>query len=198
MNPAEDQEQRGYHRLGFEARLKLTHLDDQLIDRPADLRISIRSELRMLHWLQLDNQYVFVRDSALRSKPALSPLIRLMDAKLNFLAGELFSRHALDTPKQRIDMSATGISFEWIDTLAPGSLWLITVDADDIEAPLQLPAIVQRVGDDADPDSGSRPVAMEFFALSEEETDALASWIVARQAHELIRRKNAGDAHRDD
>jgi hypothetical protein len=35
---------------------------------------------------------------------------------------------------------------------------------------------------------------MEFFALTEDETDALASWIVARQAQELIRRKNAGKA----
>jgi len=198
MIPAEEQEQRGYHRLGFKARLKLTQLDNQLVDDPSELRARITGELRMLHWLQLDNQYVFVRDSALRSKPALSPLIRLMDAKLNFLASELFSRHALDTPLQRIDMSATGLSFEWAEKLEPDSLWLVTVDADDVEAPLNLPAIVQRSGDDTGSGSETQPVAMEIFALTEDETDALASWIVARQAQELIRRKKASESWQDE
>jgi len=189
MDPAEDTERRVYHRLGFDAQLDLQRLDDHLIQEPDKLRTQINRDLRMLHWLQLDNQYRFVRDSAQRAKPALAPLIRLVDAKLNFLAGELFSRHSAATPMQSIEMSATGLAFDWPEQLPPGSLWLVTVDPDGTDAPLKVPATVQRASDEDH--SGSRSVAMGFFGLTEDETDALASWIVARQAQELSRRREA-------
>jgi hypothetical protein len=190
MNPAEDTNRRVYHRLGFDAQLELERLDDSLLQDSEKLRTRIKRDLRMLHWLQLDNQYRFVRDSAQRVKPALAPLIRLVDAKLNFLAGELFSRHSAASPMQSIEMSATGLAFDWTEQLPPGSLWLVTVDPDGVDAPLKVPAIVQRAAED---ESGSKSVAMEFFGLTEDETDALASWIVARQAQELSRRREAED-----
>lgn len=191
MNPAEETERRVYHRLGFDAQLELCRLDDNLVQDPDKLRTQIKRDLRMLHWLQLDNQYRFIRDSAQRAKPALAPLIRLVDAKLNFLAGELFSRHSAATPVQTIEMSATGLAFDWPEQLPPGSLWLVTVDPDGVDAPLKVPATVQRAA--AEDESGAKSVAMEFFGLTEDETDALASWIVARQAQELSRRREGND-----
>lgn len=191
MRPNEHEDRRGYHRIEFRASVQIKRLDDELLDDPARLRTQLKADLRMLHWLQLENQYAFVRDSAMRGQPALAPLIRLIDAKLNFLAGEIYSHEPLETSIQRVEMSATGLSFEWPQALPPGSLWLIGVDPVGTDAPLSLPAIVQRL-DESEEQSAPR-VAAEFFALSEEETDALASWIVARQALSLSRRKSAED-----
>lgn len=191
MSPNEHADRRGYHRIEFRASVQAKQLDDELLEDPAGLRAQLKADLRMLHWLQLDNQYAFVRDSAMRGQPTLAPLIRLIDAKLNFLAAEIYSHEPLETSVQHVEMSATGLSFEWPQALPPGSLWLIRVDPVGSDAPLSLPAIVQRL--DA-PGAPTAPrVAAEFFALTEEETDALASWIVARQARSLSRRKSAED-----
>lgn len=188
MKRSETEDRRVYHRQGFEAQLLLKRLDDRMIEYPEQLRASIKHDLRMLHWLQLDNQYVFVRDSALRNKPVFSPLIRLVDAKLNFLVAEIFGRDALETPIQRVEMSATGISFDWPEALPEESLWLVTVDPEGVEAPLKVPAIVQRIAQGVEPSSTT--VALKFLALTEEETDALASWIVAREAQELSKNRS--------
>ncbi len=189
MAPADDQERRSYHRVCFDAQVELERLDDSLADHPEKLRPQIKRDLRMLHWLQLDNQYRFVRDSAQRSEPALAPLIRLIDAKLSFLAEELFSRRHAQSEMQSVEMSATGLALDWPEALPVGSLWLVTVDPEGSDAPLKIPAKVQRSSTESDPSSSL--VALIFFALTEDETDTLASWIVARQAHELSRRRAA-------
>ncbi|MFW5815955.1 MAG: hypothetical protein ACOCVP_03780 [Wenzhouxiangella sp.] len=189
MSRNESDDRRGYHRIEFRASVQTQRLDDELLDDPARLRAQLKADLRMLHWLQLENQYAFVRDSAMRGQPALAPLIRLIDAKLNFLAAEIYSHEPVEASIQRVEMSATGLSFEWPQALPPGSLWLIRIDPVGTDAPLSLPAIVQRLDQSGAP-SAPR-IAAEFFALTEEETDALASWIVARQARCLSRRKSA-------
>lgn len=191
MNRNEQQDRRAYHRLEFRASIQIKPLEDELLEDPARLRAQLKGELRMLHWLQLENQYAFVRDSALRSQPALAPLIRLVDAKLNFLAGEIYSHEPIETSIQAVEMSATGISFEWTRSLPPGSLWLMRIDPAGTDAPLSMPAIIQRLDDPEQQDT--RRIAAEFFALDEDETDALASWIVTRQARCLSRLKSAED-----
>lgn len=189
MNLNENEERRSYHRIEFRACVELKQLDDALLDDPASLRKLLKGDLRMLHWLRLENQYAFVRDSAMRGQPALAPLLRLIDAKLNFLAAEIYSHEPVETSIQRVEMSATGLAFEWPRPLPPGSLWLVRVDPVGTDAPLSLPAIIHRLDKPAEPESTR--LAAEFFALSEEETDALASWVVARQARCLSRRSRA-------
>lgn len=177
-------ERREYHRLEFRAGISLTALPAELKDDPQALRSRLRSELRMLQWLRLENQQALIRDSLLRSQPALAPLLRLVDAKLNFLAAELFSSDPQRTDYQPLRMSATGIDFPWPEVLEPGSLWLLEIDPAGTDPALRLPAII------AGGDERSEPgrAAAEFFALSAEDEDTLASWIVARQAKSLSRK----------
>lgn len=186
MPPSDNAERREHHRLEFPAAVELHPLDRGLLDRPDALRARLRPQLRMLHWLQLENQYAFVRDSALRSQPALAPLIRLMDAKLHFLAGEILVETSLQRRCEPVRMSATAIDFDWPEPIEPGSLCLIRIDPEGNDPALGLPAVVERL-DDAGGRESSRVVA-RFVALTSEETDALASWIVARQARGLSRR----------
>ena len=181
-------ERRDYHRIEFQSGIEIRRLEDELLEDRVVLRSRIKAELRMLRWLQLDNQYAFVRDSAQRNQPALAPLIRLVDAKLNFLAGELFSNEPVAESVQRIEMSATGLSFRWPEPLPAGSLWLIHINPVGADAPLSMPAVIQR--SDSSSERDPERIAAEFFALSEDETDALASWIVGRQAKSLSRQKS--------
>ncbi|MFW6340889.1 MAG: hypothetical protein ACOC0Q_08475, partial [Wenzhouxiangella sp.] len=125
MDPSKDDDRRAYHRLRFRAQVELTLLDPALAADPEGLRARLKRELRMLHWLKLDNQYAFVRDSAMRTQPALSPLIRLIDAKLDFLTGELFDHNPPATDLQHVEMSATGLAFEWPESLPPDALCLV-------------------------------------------------------------------------
>ncbi|MEE4638802.1 MAG: PilZ domain-containing protein [Wenzhouxiangella sp.] len=163
-------------------------LDKALLHDTLRLRTELKADLRMLQWLQLENQYAFVRESAMRAQPALAPLLRLMDAKLSFLAEELLHNKPKEAISQTIEMSATGLSLDWPRSLAPGSLWLVRIDPAGTDAPLSLPAIIQRL--DTPSDQSSSRIAAEFFGLTEDETDALASWIVARQARCLSRRNS--------
>ncbi len=187
MCPADGAERREHHRLEFAAGVTLQRLDDRLLEQPEALRSQLRLELRMLQWLALDNQYAFVRDSAQRTQPALAPLIRLMDAKLNFLAGEIL----VDTPLQerydQVQMSATGIDFEWPEALESGALYLVRIDPEGTDPALAVPAVIQRIEDEHGQATGR--VGARFVALSGEETDALASWIVTREARYLQKRE---------
>jgi hypothetical protein len=166
-------------------------LDDAWLKDTLRLRTELKGELRMLHWLQLENQYAFVRESAMRGQPALAPLLRLMDAKLSFLAEELLHDQAKDAAVQTVEMSATGVALDWPRPLPSGSLWLVRIDPAGTDAPLSLPAVIQRL--DSSSDRESSRVVLEFFGLTEEETDAIASWIVARQARCLSRRNSPGN-----
>ena len=179
-------DRREYHRLEFRAAISLKPLPVELKDDPQTLRSRLSTELRMLQWLRLENQHALIRDSLLRSQPALAPLLRLVDAKLNFLAAELFSSDPLRTDYQPLRMSATGIDFPWPEALEPGSLWLLAIDPAGTDPALQLPAIIVR-GDAVSVPSPGRAAA-EFFALNTEDEDTLASWIVARQAKSLSRK----------
>lgn len=183
MTQKTDKNRREYHRLEFDAGIAMHRLDDALIGDPGTLRSRLRSELRMLKWLQLDNQYAFVRDSALRSQPALAPLVSLMEARINFLAGEIFVKTAVSKRTQRIQMSATGIAFDWSPAIEPGSLWLLQINPEGADPALSLPAVIQRRR--IENNGEEQQIAAHFFALTEDETDALASWIVARQARTL-------------
>ena len=184
MSQTENEERREYHRLTFRAGIAMQKLDDRLRNDPEPLRLSIRDELRMLKWLQTENQYALLRDSALRSQPALAPLIRLIDAKLDILAEEVFNQPEVQASYQKIEMSAGGITFEWTKPVDQDSLWLIRIDPDGDDPALSLPAVVTRM---ADQDHHEPPrISARFIALAEDETDAVASWILSRQAKKLI------------
>lgn len=176
-------ERREYHRLEFSAGIRLQTLPIEFKQDPQALRSKLRPELRMLQWLRLDNQQAMVRDALLRTQPGLAPLMRLIDAKLNFIAAEVFSSDPLRGDYRRVRMNATGIDFPWPETLEPGSLWLLEIDPAGTDPALQLPAVIVR----GEQPSEENRVAAEFFALSAEDEDTLASWIVARQAKSISR-----------
>ena len=191
MPPSDGSERRAHHRLEFPAAVHLQPLDDELLDRPEVLRSHLRPEFRMLQWLQLANQYAFVRDSALHSHPALAPLVRLIDAKLDFLADEVLNENTVEKPFQCVQMSATGVDFDWPSPVEADSLWLVRIQPKGTDPALALPAVMQRVTDEND--KASKRIAARFVALTSEETDALASWIVSRQAQSLSRRRRNDD-----
>lgn len=177
------QNRREYHRLEFSAAISIEPLPEELKGDPSALRSQLRPHLRMLHWLQLENQQSLVRESLLRSMPNLAPAFRLIDAKLNFLANELFSSDPLRGDYVGVRMSATGIDFPWPEALPDGSLWLLEIDPAGSDPALHLPATIVRM----DRAEAEPRVAAEFFALTMDEEDTLASWIVSRQAKSLIR-----------
>jgi len=191
MGQDDGAERREHHRLGFAASIDVQRLDDALLQQPEALRSKLRSELRMLQWLALENQYVFVRDSVKRTQPALAPLIRLIDAKLNFLAGEILVETALQDCYEQVHMSATGIDFKWPEDVDPGALCLVRIDPEGTDPALALPAVIQRIEDEHG--RATNRVAARFVALTRDETDALASWIVTREARELKQREAAAE-----
>lgn len=190
MNPGQSSDpanRREYHRLEFRATIGVEPLQQDLKTQPAALRARLRTALRELHWLQLENQQTLIRESLLRAMPNLVPAMRVIDAKLNFLAAELFSTESLHAGNDTVRMSATGIDFPWPEHLATGSLWLLEIAPAGDGPTLHLPAVIVR----ADGTDSGYHIAAEFFGLTADEIDTLASWVVSREAKALIEENRA-------
>lgn len=173
---------REHHRLAFEAWLSLSPVP---ADRASDekvLRTHLHHALRPLRWLLLDGQHTLVRDAMLRQNPSIAPFLRMIEQKLEFLADDVFGVQAPESLPQSMEMSASGMSFEWHQPLPNGTVWVASVIPADLSRALKLPTRILRC---ERIDNGVYHVAARFVALSEMEIDALAAWIVTLQARAL-------------